>query len=279
MKRKEIGEYLYLYYRKRSASFVMNIFKSTITADRKDIHRARLDAKRIFAIFDILEIFNDSDYSWRKARKLYMPVYKQAGVIRETQVNYLLLDQLLVGREEAPALWEWLKRREQRAIRKLIFQVEAMKESSLQDVELKVQHICMDEGINNIRPKTTQYYKQKFALISKILRHEPDEAGIHKLRTILKMVSTIATLAFSLKPHHQLDRLVSALNQTEMMIGDWHDLVVLRKDIADFLQSENNMAENTEKERLRALDLQLTEKSKNLVNHFLPEVLKLIEMV
>lgn len=280
MKRKEIGEYLILYYKKRSTSFVMNIYKASWTSESKDIHRARLDAKRLFAIFDLLDIVVHEEFSEKKARQLFLPVYRQAGLLRELQVNRLLIAQYDEEQDRFPGFHAWLEKSEKRAVQKLIHRVAELDQSRIAALEAEIGHICENSSLFNLSAKTKKYYQKKFGSIRKQMAVAPSEEALHKIRQNLKAVSTIATLISALKPGAEVDRLVSALNKTEMMIGDWHDQVVLRACIASFIALRGEVLKAQEREGLLQVMNNLSLKSENLVQHYLPEVSKIVgEMV
>jgi CHAD domain-containing protein len=276
MKRREIGEYLYLYYQNRKASFLMNAFKSSLTNDRKDIHRARLDAKKMFAIFDLLEIIDKEEFRQKKARKLFQPVYKQAGILRELQVSYLVMNQEGVLPEDISEFFSWVSRKEERVIKNFVHQVDKLNHINMEGLDDEMKWHCTERGIFNLKSRSESYFRHKLGQIKKILAQEPGEEEIHRIRKILKSVSTIATLVYSIKPEIQLDKLITILNQTEMMIGDWHDLVVLQSYIHQFMGKAPSL-EMKEEGVLKRLLQDLSIKSSNLADHFLPEVKKISE--
>jgi CHAD domain-containing protein len=255
----------------------MNIYKASWTGESRDIHRARLDAKRLFAIFDLLAIVVQEEFSEKKARQLFLPVYRQAGVLRELQVNRMLMAQYDEHQDRFPEFHNWLERREKKAVQKLIHRVAEIDQSEIVKLEEEVSHICEHSSLFNLTAKSKRYYKKKFSAIRKQMMGEPGEESLHKIRQNLKSVSTIATLISALKPGAEVDRLVSALNKTEMMIGDWHDQVVLRTCIEDFITLHGETINEKESSGLRNVIGEISLKSENLVHHYLPEVSKIVE--
>lgn len=278
MKNKEIGKFLFLSYRKRSASFVMNLYKSSLTADSKDIHRARLDAKRLFAILELLEIIEKGEFRFIKARKVFIPVYRQAGFLREIQVNYMLLSQYERSEERFPSFLHWLLQSEKKAIRKMVKMVHHLDHSAIATIEEEINNICETTSTCHLNSKTRHFYRKKFQHIGNLLRSSLSMKELHQIRKNLKAVSTIATLIYPMKPEGQLEKLVSALNRTEMVIGDWHDLTVFHAAIAEFLKKRPEMTGSSEAGELKQLQIVIGEKMENLVQYFVPEVQQIIEM-
>ncbi len=278
MKNKEIGQYLFLSYRKRSASFVMNLYKSSLTADSKDIHRARLDAKRLFAILELLEIIEKGEFSFNKARKVFRPVYQQAGNLREIQVNFLLISQYEKPEERFPSLMQWLSQNEKKAIRKMVRMVHHLDHSAIASIEEEIGTICESTSAYHLNSKTRHFYRKKFQHIDNLIRSSLSMKELHQVRKNLKAVSTIATLVYPMKPEKCLEKLVGALNRTEMIIGDWHDLTVLKATISEFLEKRPELTNSPEGNELKQLNNSISEKMENLVQYFVPEVQQIIEI-
>jgi CHAD domain-containing protein len=55
MNRSETGEFLYRYFRKLIASFQSSLYKAAITCDIEDIHKARVDVKKMNALFILFD--------------------------------------------------------------------------------------------------------------------------------------------------------------------------------------------------------------------------------
>jgi CHAD domain-containing protein len=281
MNREEIGVFLFRFYRKRTTSFLANIYKASITGESKDIHRARLDVKKIFALYGLFEMVAPSAFKHQGGYKLFRPLYRQAGKIREIQVNYLLLNAQQPPDADYTSFVLWLRDEERRAIYKYLQLVKKFRESELTDTEKLIQKICHSSSIFKLRSKTEAYIKSKAAIVKDLQLSEPGDKEIHKIRQQLKSMSTIATLVYSIKPGKHLDLLVTSFNKTEMMIGDWHDRVVLKEAIERFLSGNTlDLTESSaELNSLNLLKQGLIDYNLNLVQHFMPEVNGIVEAI
>ena len=277
MNREEIGEFLYRFYRKRTSSFLANIYKASITADSKDIHRARLDVKNIFALYGLFEMLDSAAFKENGGYKLFRPLYRQAGKIREIQVNYLLLSNPQPAGVELPAFILWLNGEERLAVKRFLQLVKKFRDPELAATEKRVQKICSSSTIFKMRSKTLDYVKTRAMLVGELQLNEPGEKEIHKIRQHLKTMAMITTIVYSIKPLKQLDVIISELNKTEMMIGDWHDRVVLKDAIERFLAE--NSPDPKELNSLKRLIQELLDYNQNLVQHFMPEVSRLVQSI
>ncbi len=278
MNRKEIGEFLYRFYRKRTSSFLANVYKTSITGDSKDIHRARLDVKKIFALYGLFEMVDPAVFRHRGGYKLFRPLYRQAGKIREIQVNYLLLTNPQPLDAAYDSFVVWLMEEERQATKRFLFLVKKFKEAELSSTDKVIEKICRSSSIFKLRSKTEAYIKEKAEQVKVLQSGQPGDKEIHKIRQHLKAMSTITTLVYSIKPGKHLDMIITSLNKTEMMIGDWHDRVVLKDAIERFLEG-NTLVSGEELAALTALKQGLINYNLNLVNHFMPEVVAVVESV
>ena len=74
-----VGEFLFRYYRKRTKSFLANIYKAGITGSSRDIHRARLDAKKMIAMLDLLRIM--------RRKKIKQALYEITPLTLKKKIN------------------------------------------------------------------------------------------------------------------------------------------------------------------------------------------------
>jgi CHAD domain-containing protein len=275
MNRKEIGEFLYRFYRKRTFSFLANIYKASITGESRDIHRARLDVKKIFALYGLFEMVAPEIFRHQGGYKLFRPLFRQAGKIREIQVNYLLLTYPQPMDNQYNSFIQWLREEEQEAVKKFIQLIKKFREKELTDTDKVIQKICRSSSIFKLRSKTKTYIRCKAVCIRDLQASEPGDKELHRIRQNLKAMSAITTLVYSIKPVKQLDMIITALNKTEMMIGDWHDRVVLKDAVERFL-NKNAVESEDERNALNKLKQALDDHKQNLVQQFIPGINELV---
>ncbi len=278
MKRTETSAFLLLFYRKRTTSFLANIYKASITGDSKDIHRARLDAKKIMALYDFFDLLEPDSRWQRKRGRIFRPLFRSAGKIREIQVNYLLLETPAL-RDLVPAEFtRWLRHEEQSATRKFIKTIKKFDDGELEELEKEVRKICTGSSLRKYRSKSRKFLEKHKNAMARLLATELTDKSIHEVRKILKAMSTISSIVYSLKPAEDLDRIISAMNKTEMLIGEWHDRVVLEAAIDRFM-AMNVIEPGAPGESMACLKEEVVAQKLNYVQHFLPEVRMVIAIV
>jgi len=85
-----VREFYWRFYKKRTTSFLANLYKSSITGDEKDIHRTRLDMKKIYAILELFEMLDPGNFN-QENFEIFKVLFRFSGKIRELQVNRLVL--------------------------------------------------------------------------------------------------------------------------------------------------------------------------------------------
>ena len=278
MRKKEVREYLYRIFVKTVASFRVNSYKAGITSNSRDIHRMRLDIKKIFALFSLFEMLDITEFSYKRWYRFFRPQYKQAGKIREIQVHYRILAQYESYETDFESFLKWLNEKERRSVKKFIQEVKKINEPEIMVLENTIFKFCQSSSISSLRSKTEDFLKQKALQVQKLLSGNPGNEQLHEIRIHLKTMATIGTLVYSIKPGRKLEQVLSALNKTDMMFGDWHDRVVLKETIEKFLSEEPAMAD-AEMFTINQLKQTLNDQSENLVDHFMPEVAVIVEEI
>ena len=231
----EIGDFIFRFFRKHAASFQANICKASITGNPKDIHRARLDVKKIFAIFDLLRILRPKTEKDPEYEKLFKKLYKASGRLREVQINLLLLTGDEFTGYDLEPFTAYLREQERESTADFLDLVRKFDEDELIWVEKRIK-----KEIGRITPailhkKTNRYIHDKTAWIMYLIDNGDDEKKLHRIRQQMKELGTVLSIVTSVRPAGQVEKVISGLNKTEMLIGDWHDRVILAGSMEIFI--------------------------------------------
>ncbi len=222
---------------------MVNIYKAGITGASKDIHRARLDVKKILAIVDLLRIVRSKLHKDPGYEKIFKKLYRASGKIREIQVTLLLLtkpefagydltlfkDALLI--QEKDSTFDFLK-----VIRKF-------DELKLSRLENKIKKEVSRITPATLHKKTKKYIQSKTSMSMELLEKGDGDENLHRVRQHIKELSTVLNLIFTFKPSDHLEMVINGLNRSEMMIGDWHDRVILADSLLSFLEHSTDNSE------------------------------------
>jgi CHAD domain-containing protein len=272
------GDLLYHYYQKRNASFLLNIYTAGITAKENDIHKARVDLKKIFALFDFFKMIGFDTFKIEVPQKVFNDVFKSAGEIREIQMNLLYIQNL---GENDPALKlfsRYLKNNSKKRTRLFIQSIINFDEKRLTKIRGSIKKNCRDLDIEKIIHKCDDFFQMHSTKIKKYRLKSDETENIHKIRKEMKKISAIAGLLNLLRVDEFMENLTEALNQAELLIGEWHDRIVLNKSLDHFIKLNENKQEKI-LDTLERVKQVVDKEKEDLLNKLLPEADKVVILI
>ena len=240
----QIDEFPFRFYRKRTASFLVNIYKAGITGASKDIHRARLDVKKILAIVDLLRIVRAKSDKDPEFEKIFKKLYRASGRIREIQVNMLLMTRAEFAGFDMTLFNNYLLMQEKKMTIEFLKEIRKFNEQKLSRIEKRIKKEVSKITSATLQKKTKRYIHSKIKLIQELLEKGDCEENVHKVRQHIKELSTVLSLVFAIKASDNLEMVINRLNKSEMMIGDWHDRVILADSMRNFLEQRTIYSES-----------------------------------
>ena len=276
--RNKTGDFLYHYFQKRKASFLVNIYKAGITAAETDIHKSRVDLKKIFALIGFFETIGISLFNLEGPQKIFEGVYKSAGKIREMQVKLLYIESLEMNDPEIQLFSRYLKSSSKKETKRFIRAIIRFDEKQLNEMRRSIRDCCRNIEIEKIIAKCDDFFQLHSSRIKKY-RLNPGEMGnVHKIRIEMKKISAVADLLYQLTVDKFLDTLISALNQAELIIGEWHDRVVLSQSLDSFIK-ENEIRNERKSGMLESVKKKVDEEAGNLLGKLLPKVDNIVILI
>ena len=239
-----VGELIVRFYRKRTASFLVNIYKAGITGSSRDIHRARLDVKKIFAIADLLRIVRPKKEKDPGYEKIFKKLYRASERIREIQVNQVLITGAEFARYDLLLFSKDLECQEKELTKEFLRVIRKFDEKKLSGLEKRIIREVGKITHRILQHKTNRYIDAKTAISLELLENAEGGDHVHEVRQHIKELSTVLTLIFTIKPSGSLEKVINGLNKSEMMIGDWHDKVILAGSLSAFLEQNPDLSEN-----------------------------------
>jgi CHAD domain-containing protein len=88
----------------------------------------------------------------------------------------------------------------------------------------------------------------------------------------------VSTLIFTVNPKEKLEVIIQGLNKTEVMIGEWHDRIVLRDAIDLYLKNRKELQEDN-LIPLKKLRQSLIDDNQTLLQDLLPEVNNVVLLI
>lgn len=277
MTSSKVREFYWRFYSKRKASFLSNLYRASITGDEKDIHRTRLDMKKINAMLGMFKMLNPEKFS-QESFDVFTDLFSFSGKIRELQVNEIVVQKFGPETPGKALFTRYLRLRENKLTKQFLSIVQDFDEKKLKRSERTLKKIC-----NEIKIKTLQERSEKFILKKakkiKLLRDFPSNPeNVHGIRKHLKAMVTILTLISMVFSDEHQDALLSRLNQTEMLIGEWHDNEVLMEYIEHFLQMKN-AKEQKHRQNLKLIQNKIMKSNQLLLNSLITKIDEVLNII
>ena len=229
--------------------------KSPNKFEDEDFHKLRVEIKKLKAVAGFIE-FSDNHFSKRTQLKPFSKIYKQAGKIRELQLQHSFLekhDDFLIE----DYLQELLKKIEKE--KKKFASLLTTQSSKKIKKSTKKAEIFLKRTNDNDAIRFTNNEKRKIASLIKGLPLKKENA--HKLRKILKEDF------YNRKRTNWPSRKINQEDDFLQLLGSWHDSVVLSDQLEKAtLKSDNKPAETAALQKIKSSTSLESEKLFNEIN-------------
>jgi len=201
----------------------------------ENIHELRVELKKLNLLFSIIKA-SDNRLKYKTQINHLKQIFKQAGKIRELQLVILQLN-----------IWK-----EKFTISKLIsiknIELEKAKLAFIKLNKVSIHHKHIEQEIvsqleksnnsnkflqkikSNINNAFDEIMKMK---LEKEVQIDIKELALHKLRINIKKLVNYFKVYNEVENENQIDKLVELNNQ----LGEWHDLVVLKLHLLEYIQN------------------------------------------
>jgi CHAD domain-containing protein len=278
LKNKVIGEFLFQFYRKRTSSFLANIYKAIITGESEDIHRLRVDVKKIYALYSLFEMIRPDLFKKKVHYNLFVNLFKLSGRIREIQVHLIFLSKPKFRKSDFASFISFLKEQENLASRNFLLEIKGFDNKELKATEKEIRKICQEITSRRLTQKSEEFIGEKANKIQGLLIQDQRIENVHRIRKHLKAMSTVTTLVSTVRSNEKLELIISGLNNTEVMIGEWHDKIVLIDIIDLYLKTPGECSEAS-LATMNGLRQSMANENEELLKRLLPEVKKVTDLI
>ncbi len=256
------GEQLFKYYEQYREVIILFLKKKKRKKWKKEIHEFRVSIKKLKGIFKLIELCN-SDFDSLKYLSPYKKLFKSAGRIREAQVNLSQLKNLTDSDSYIDVYR--MQQKQLIKIQKETFKqlLAKFKAEEITDGDEKVARTCHSFSRDIIVRSSEKFINERKKEIRSLIKHGTDEDSLHETRKKLKEISSIFGLLIRLDLFSEEEIKMDQLKVYEEKLGLWHDRVVLRHSLNDFIDTHHLVTPDS---RLRIV--LLIEKIKRLERQF-----------
>jgi len=230
------------------------------------LHAMRLTIKNIKAIHEFLVMVDFNTKIIEKLNKKINKINKPLGRIRECQINRGLARKIVLNYSAQKAYLEFLKKKEKKSLSKLKRNISVEAEISqalLLNQFNKKWHHFDEDGIST---KFKDFLLQKVEAIFQLQNGLNSEQQIHQIRKNLKLIKTNLSIV-KMDGIIESKKLQKELIGVEQRIGNWHDFIVFRDSMVEFI------SENKEFESVMSINIDLIESDNLMFRHQLPELM------
>lgn len=250
----------YFNNRKKALNLILEKAPDSYTVET--FHELRVEIKKLKALFELIA-FCSKKFKSRKTFKPFRTIFKEAGKIRELQLEQTVL-------EEQPnfhLLKKYPNRLKKQEIKKIKNFFSIANKRLIKKLKGKYRKIiCL---ITKIRKKKVNRYRNKTRKkIKKLIRRNTfKKIQIHDFRKRLKVYEYNEKIG---NPNQQ-NKLIPDKNRLSAMLGEWHDyevIIIHLKKTISFYKTNSN-----ERKLLKSIKAAVTSKEEllfNKINAILP---------
>ena len=251
----------YLKNREDAIRFLLRKPRSKYTPET--FHKLRLEIKKLNAFFDLI-LYCSKDFKRNKTFKPYKLIFRQAGKVRELQLEEAMLKKYL----RYNSLHEYcnnLKIMRQKEADNFFLMID---NNFLEQLE-KTQEMLLPFLYEINHKKTNRYLEKKQKKIKKrIEKGISEKKELHQLRIRLKILNHNKTI-YKKESAQKSDQKKENLT---LLLGNWHDFQSINKHLEKTLK--NSQLSLEELNHLKAIKIKIATESQQLfdkINTILPQ--------
>jgi CHAD domain-containing protein len=278
MNRTETSEFLYRYFRKLTASFQSSLYKAAITCDIEDIHKVRVDVKKMNALFILFDTVVPGFTKETGARRLFKDLFNKAGIIREIQLILLFLEKKNDPDLVLFEFHEWLLKSNQIQIRQYLKAITNFDRHKLKDLTISVKKLVNRVSKKQLIINSWDMIDRSSLRVKYLLTGWNDPTYVHRIRKNVKAMSAIANQVSQVAPTTGLNQLRIDLTSAEIAIGEWHDKIIIISAMERFMKTASYLKAPS---HLHFLDLkdQLIRENEAVLEKLEPEIKAVVLLI
>lgn len=202
----------------------------------RDIHKMRVRIKRVRSVFRVLEYMYPDLFSAREAYSVFKPVFKSAGLIREAQINLRLMREFHPSIKLRQLYYRYTVSGKSRLGPDLDRVIHTFNYDALRDCDRKVEDLIAQKTETELINSISGFINSEAEKIKNMLYEQEASGYIHEVRIVLKNIKPLLGLTWRRKDNSYTKAHYESLNNTETLIGDYHDRVVLLHSLEKFFE-------------------------------------------
>jgi CHAD domain-containing protein len=242
--KENITNHLSNYYSKEIDLFLEHLITANTVLTEKNIHQLRVDIKRIRSVFQFLEVIVKQELNTKQYTHCLKKLFINAGKLREIQVNRVCITKYRFPKEITEKYKKYLSKKEQELSNRLKKTIKDFDDSVLKKSKKLIKKTTFNLNNKKICDESLSYIKDKTRKIEKLLSAGNKPVIIHRIRMQLKSLHTIVSFLQKTNPSEKLEKTLKLIKQTGVLIGNWHDKLILINSLEIFFIKKEKITEN-----------------------------------
>jgi CHAD domain-containing protein len=225
------------YYRELQTRYAEYFNKLTEAADIEDVHQLRVSIKMLRTVWSLMAsashgVWNKEDLSAQIA-----PVFRQAGKLRETQINLKLIMKFPEYDLEPYA--EYLREKQERAYTNLLTTLQQCDEKLIRKQNMILPEVLEGVQDDDVLEIACDYAMKQVRKVKKLRRYLPGNYYLHQIRIHLIALRESVRIIHLLTDEPEVETLRKDLRAFTLKLGKWHDYTVLLGSIKKYARSRD----------------------------------------
>ena len=225
------------FYKDRFNSFLVHLSKAKGLKE-EDVHKLRVDIKNIRSLLLLVDAFEIEGEAVGKILQQLQSIFKYSGRLRSIQVSKLLVDNCKLKNQKP--IVNVLEEQRSKYEDELSKRLGKFKITKFQK-KVDILNSALDKvDIKDAREKADRIIRDELDLIYKLWASSRGEEYYHDIRKFFKIIKSILQLLTNLLDDEKLKSELSIVNETETILGNWHDRDVLDKKLSKMQSTSPN---------------------------------------
>ncbi|NNF33883.1 MAG: CHAD domain-containing protein [Saprospiraceae bacterium] len=225
--------------KEKIAEFHKYFYKVKEWKEMEDIHQLRLTIKNLRVILSILDLATNKGFNKRSHFKIFSPLFKSAGRLREVQINMKLMHKL--EDKNSRKYLKHLKKKESQQLKDLKRIIKRFDLKRLKKLNRKLISNTGKLKAKKLRKTISKYLHGNLQRIKKTKQNIKGERDIHDIRIYLKRVEEVLVLLKSTGSMEGNARLLKEVRSSRNKIGKWHDYIIFSSSVKGYIDQSKIM--------------------------------------
>lgn len=252
------------HYNELLKAFEQHFSKTLKGKGIEDIHQMRVTIKKLRAIWMLMDSIFPNETDQIDHSKVFNPLFKQSGIVRETQVHLSMLKKNKAHYLESyKAYQRKIQKRASNKLHEIMVRFHDVDIDPLEDARILRIKNTMDPVVYT---KSSVLSRKKLKRVKTLLEHSDNNSKLHNIRMHLKVVAELLYILIEIKPTKRLRRLYRKIKSVNHKIGKWHDYYVLHRSLIKFKKTELRKKSQRYYENLMLrIEIELNERENNVI--------------